>query len=229
MNIKFTRKIYVYVMVLFLLFSINLNNNILVNASNGKLLSSSIINCNNVIYGKHGTPAHWHKASAKNYATGPELKQIGTCKFSEISSINENKTINYKKINVTLKRVIDGDTAEFSKVGKVRFLMIDTPEMSTYKGVLAKKYTESLLKKAKKISVKYDSNASKRDRYKRNLMWVFVDNELLQKKIAKKGYVIKYYTKNGNATKNWKDIKLELMYVKQVRDSLFKKKGYWIN
>lgn len=228
MNNNFFNKLVAIGLFISILFSMSANSFDDVNASSGMLRKNTIIKCNNKYYGQHSNPAHWHQATKDGYAIYPALKKVGNCKFKPISSSTNNEVYNFKKINVSLKKVTDGDTATFSKVGKVRFLMIDTPEMSTHQGHVAKKYTESLLKKAKKISVKYDVNANKMDRYKRSLMWIYVDGELLQKKIAQKGYVIKYYTKNGKTTRNWQDVKLEAKNVKQVSDNLFKKKGYWI-
>ncbi len=95
---------------------------------------------------------------------------------------------------IQLINCIDGDTANFSELGKTRFLFIDTPE-STKKiekhGIAASEYTCSELENAQKITFEYDGNKS--DKYGRSLAWIFVDGELLQEKIAKKGYVKKFY------------------------------------
>ncbi|MDF9867206.1 endonuclease YncB(thermonuclease family) [Bacilli bacterium PM5-3] len=100
---------------------------------------------------------------------------------------------------VQLVKCIDGDTAQFTEIGKTRFLFIDTPE-STNKiepyGKQASRYTCDLLKKAKVITYEYDGN--KKDRYNRTLAWIFVDNQLLQELIAKEGYVKKYYDYKDN-------------------------------
>lgn len=97
------------------------------------------------------------------------------------------------KISVTLNKCVDGDTAWFilddEKI-KTRFLAIDTPE-STNKvepyGKQASDYTCNLLSNAQKIEIKYDNNATKLDKYNRHLVWVFVDDELLQEKIIENG------------------------------------------
>ena len=99
-----------------------------------------------------------------------------------------------EKFEVNLSKCVDGDTAWFindNKEIKTRFLAIDTPESTTKVeeyGKEASDYTCSLLKNANKIEIEYDSNSNKTDKYNRHLVWVFVDGELLQKKVIKKGY-----------------------------------------
>lgn len=109
-----------------------------------------------------------------------------------------NINVNAKEI-VTLNKCVDGDTAWFNlnneKI-KARFLAIDTPE-STNRidpyGKEASEFTCNLLKSAKKIEIEYDDNSDKFDKYDRHLVWVFVDDELLQNIIVKEGYAdVKY-------------------------------------
>lgn len=98
-----------------------------------------------------------------------------------------------KKV-VELKKCVDGDTAWFYSDNneiKVRFLAINTPE-STNKieayGKEASEYTCNRLKNAKKIELEYDDNSDLKDKYGRNLAWVFVDGDLLNKDIIENGY-----------------------------------------
>ena len=99
-----------------------------------------------------------------------------------------------ERFEVTLNQCVDGDTAWFDidgKKTKVRFLYIDTPESTNQiepYGKEASNYTCNSLKKASKIVLEYDSNSTKEDKYGRRLAWVFVDGELLQKKLVNKGY-----------------------------------------
>ena len=100
-----------------------------------------------------------------------------------------------KKV-VTFNECIDGDTASVilnkEKI-KIRFLAIDTPETKhpTIKeepyGKEASNYTCNSLKKAKKIEIEYDNNSYKLDKYDRHLVWVFVDDELLQENLIEQG------------------------------------------
>ena len=101
--------------------------------------------------------------------------------------------IEAKKLEVTLNKCVDGDTAWFNVEDepiKTRFLAIDTPE-STNKiekyGKEASEFTCNILKNAKKIEIEYDPNSDKLDKYDRHLVWVFVDGELLQNIIIQNG------------------------------------------
>ena len=106
-------------------------------------------------------------------------------------------SINAKTIRVEFSDCIDGDTAKFiykSEEITARFLAIDTPEtvhptkeIEEF-GKEASDYTCNKLKNAKEIKLEYDNNSDKTDKYDRHLVWVFVDGELLQKKLVSKGY-----------------------------------------
>ena len=105
----------------------------------------------------------------------------------------------YQREEVTLNKCVDGDTAWFNlnnEVIKTRFLAINTPE-STNKieeyGKEASEFTCELLEDATKIEIEYDENSDKLDKYDRHLVWIFVDNELLQQKLVENGLAeIKY-------------------------------------
>lgn len=97
---------------------------------------------------------------------------------------------------VQLSKCTDGDTAHFLIDGEdktARFLAIDTPETKhPTKGVEpygneASEYTCSTLQNAKEITLEYDPNSEPSDKYKRELVWVFVDGELLQKQLIAQG------------------------------------------
>jgi micrococcal nuclease len=97
---------------------------------------------------------------------------------------------------VTLAACIDGDTAKFTYQGKIssyRFLAINTRELKEPYGQEAKEYTCNQLTKAKTITVEYDLASTKQDKYYRELVWVFVDGELLQEKLIRESLAeIKY-------------------------------------
>lgn len=105
--------------------------------------------------------------------------------------------VNAKTISVEFSECIDGDTAKFvykDEIISARFLAIDTPETKhPSKGVEpygkeASEYTCNSLKKAKVIELEYDDDSDKIDKYDRHLVWVFVDETLLQKELVSKGY-----------------------------------------
>ena len=102
-----------------------------------------------------------------------------------------------KTIEVEFSECVDGDTAKFVYKDEkltARFLAIDTPEtvhptkeVEEF-GKEASEYTCNKIKNAKEIKLEYDEDSDKLDKYDRHLVWVFVDGELLQKKLVSKGY-----------------------------------------
>lgn len=114
-------------------------------------------------------------------------------------------TVNVSALNkktVTFDKCVDGDTVwlkDGSLVLKYRFLAIDTPEIvhpNKNGGVLGKtasEYTCNMLKNAKKIEIEYDKNSDKKDKYDRELVWIYLDNKLFQQDLIEKGYAkVKY-------------------------------------
>ena len=125
-----------------------------------------------------------------------------------------NKNVYAKKYDVKLKTCIDGDTAiliQNNENIKVRFLAIDTPETKYSEkgeqpyGDEASKFTCNKLKNANSIEVEYDSKSNKTDKYDRHLVWVWIDNKLLQKEIIKNGLgKVTYLYDNYKYTKELK-------------------------
>ena len=94
-------------------------------------------------------------------------------------------------------KCVDGDTAKFERNNKVftlRFLAVNTPETKSPKkgvefyGKEASNYTCKRLQEAKTIEIEYDNKSERKDRYGRNLGWVFLDDKLLQKDLIENGY-----------------------------------------
>lgn len=118
--------------------------------------------------------------------------------FNIINTINDSNTT---KIEVKYSKSVDGDTAKFELDGKeitVRFLGIDTPETvhptkgdEPY-GKEASNYTKEKLENAHKIEIEYDENASETDKYERPLVWVWVDDTLLQEELISNGLARTY-------------------------------------
>ncbi len=113
--------------------------------------------------------------------------------------IGVNKAYAFDKYIVTLNKCVDGDTAYFNindNVIKTRFLAIDTPESTNEiepYGKEASKFTCDSLTNAEKIEIEYDPNSNKVDKYNRDLVWVWVDDILLQETLIKNGLAeVKY-------------------------------------
>ena len=106
-------------------------------------------------------------------------------------------SVSAKTIEVKFSDCVDGDTAKFiykKEEITARFLAIDTPETVHPKkdeekyGKEASEYTCNKIKNAKVIELEYDEDSDKLDKYNRHLVWIFVDGELLQKKLVSKGF-----------------------------------------
>ncbi len=106
---------------------------------------------------------------------------------------------------VTVSQYVDGDTTWFNfsdkdemdrlglpQISKVRYQNIDTPE--SYEGniqefgLVAKENTNAMLKKAGMIQVQTILDGSIVDTFNRILGWVWIDGELLNFDVVKKGY-----------------------------------------
>ena len=118
--------------------------------------------------------------------------------FIGINLVSANSTVKFNKC-------IDGDTFKATLDGKVitiRMLAVDTPELAKedkaadYYANEASDYTCNRLKQAKKITLEYDANSDKQDKYDRYLAWVFLDGDLLQTDLVENGYAKVAYLYN---------------------------------
>lgn len=130
--------------------------------------------------------------------------------------IGVNSVLASDKYTVTLNKCVDGDTAYFNlnkEVIKTRFLAIDTPESTNEieeYGKEASNFTCNELTNADKIEIEYDENSTKTDKYNRDLVWVWVDDELLQETLLKEGLAeVKYLYGDYKYTAHLQDIETE--------------------
>ena len=102
-----------------------------------------------------------------------------------------------EKKDVLFVDCVDGDTAKVildDEEITLRFLAIDTPETKHPTkgeeafGKEASEYTCNSLKNASSIQIEYDENSDILDKYNRHLVWIYVNNELLQSNLIEKGY-----------------------------------------
>ena len=107
--------------------------------------------------------------------------------------------------SIKLSKCVDGDTFKLIIDGKeetVRLLAVDTPESVKqdteveYYAKEASDYTCNKLKKSKNIKIEYDNNSDKTDKYNRLLLWVFIDDKLLQSDLVENGYAKVAYLYN---------------------------------
>lgn len=109
-------------------------------------------------------------------------------------------------------RVIDGDTfIDESTNVTYRMYLVDTPESCHLKksckseeepnGKKASIFTQNAIKQANSITIEFDPN--KKNRYGRELVWVFIDDTyLLQSMIIKEGLIDGFYNANGTFTED---------------------------
>ena len=105
-----------------------------------------------------------------------------------------NDSSNTKEVK--LIKCIDGDTVKLlidDKAVKVRLLAIDTPEIKHPKkseesyAKTASIHTCDSLTNAKKITISYEKNIFKQDKYKRDLVWLYADDKLVQEELISQG------------------------------------------
>lgn len=165
-----------------------------------------------------------------------EAKERQSTDFSNSQKFNgKNFSVfpKNKKIPVTFKKKIDGDTFRVllnKKEIKVRLLLVDTPE-SVKQGIAvqpfaleASDFTEKLLVNAKNIDLEFDKG-DRTDRYNRALCYVYVDNKLLQSKLLENGLarVAFVYKPNTTHLKEFKEVEKQAK-IKELK--IWSKKGY---
>ena len=97
----------------------------------------------------------------------------------------------------TITKVYDGDTITLSTGEKVRFLQIDTPELSPAEcyGEEARSAFVALLNAPGQLSLKTDPKLDKVDRYGRLLRYVFIGKTNINLKLVEIGAAAPYFYK----------------------------------
>ena len=196
-------KVIVLVLILVTLF------NIRVYAHGGNITgwnnknSTEITEYNGKYYGYHkqNKVRHYHQVEWNEEEQKWQIIKTAVYYDEHFNIINTINNSNTTKIEVKYSKSVDGDTAKFELDGKeitVRFLGIDTPETvhptkgeEPY-GKEASNYTKQKLENADKIEIEYDDNASETDKYERALVWVWVDDTLLQEELISNGLARTY-------------------------------------
>ena len=97
----------------------------------------------------------------------------------------------------TVAKIYDGDTITLSTGERVRFLQIDTPELSPTEcyGDEARSALVSLLSTPGQITLKTDPKLDKVDRYGRLLRYVFIGKTNINLKLVEMGAAAPYFYK----------------------------------
>ncbi len=126
--------------------------------------------------------------------------------------VYEAESSEFKKEEVFIKRILDGDTFELLDGRKIRLLGINTPE----KGKFMSNYSLSLSKELenKSVFIFY----KKKDKYGRILAYLFYEGENFNKKLLQSGLAHLYYYE--------KDFFYDEMK-KTEKNARIEKKGIW--
>ncbi len=100
-----------------------------------------------------------------------------------------------------VERVIDGDTIVLEGDVKIRYLLVDTPEITDDPpecfGLNAKTYNEDLVL-GKTVNISYDEQCT--DMFGRSLAYVTVDGEEVNARLVRQGYAcVLFIPPNGSA------------------------------
>lgn len=125
---------------------------------------------------------------------------LSACSIDDVGAIlqesGSNEGSEGEKEDVTVNRVIDGDTIEVEMPNganeSVRLLLIDTPESvhpdkpdQPY-GEEASEYVKEKLSEGTEIKLEYDG--TKRGQYDRLLAYIWVDGDNLNQELIEKGF-----------------------------------------
>ena len=132
------------------------------------------------------------------------------------------------KIEVKLSNCVDATSSRFllnNEELKVKFIGIETDEYiidnknDEISGKTVDEYVCNLLKNANKITIEYEPNISKQDKYGRDNVWVFVDDELLESHLVSIGYAKVAYL--------YDDYKYSDELLEKEKEAKENKRGLW--
>lgn len=152
---------------------------------------------------------------------------------SETKTQEQQSAQSKDQTEVTLERVVDGDTILMKDKGerkRMRLLLIDTPESNTQKtgsaqpyGKEAKEFLTSYLK-GKKLTIEYDPKHEKVDQYDRTLAYLYADNELVEEVLLKEGLArLGYYSGDELYFQKLKDAEES---ARKAKKNIWSKDGY---
>lgn len=150
-----------------------------------------------------------------------------------LAGCTSQKTTDSKRVPVKVISVMDGDTIKVNykrQIKKVRFLLVDAPEMYHKKlgeqpfGREAQARNREILNHAKNVSLEFDVG-EKEDKYGRLLAYVYADGKSVQEQLIREGLVrVGYiYEPNTKYVDKYKKIQEE---AKQQKKGIWQYKGY---
>ena len=123
---------------------------------------------------------------------------------------------------VTITKVYDGDTITLSTGERVRFLQIDTPELSPSEcyGDEARRVLVTLLSTPGQLTLKTDPKLDKVDRYGRLLRYVFIGKTNINLKLVEMGAATPYFYKGDKG-------QYSTLMLKAAKNAKAKSLGLW--
>lgn len=130
-----------------------------------------------------------------------EHTQEKTNDKSKNNNEEKNNSEDSSKQDVTLSRVVDGDTVKLNYKGKeetFRLLLVDTPETKhPTKGIEpygkeASQFTKNMVENSSDLKIEFDKG-DKKDKYDRYLVYLYADGKMVNNQLARKGLArVKY-------------------------------------
>lgn len=100
----------------------------------------------------------------------------------QIAKMNDRKSVILENCNDINQIWVN----EAGKVKRIGLLAYDTGDTSLNSEIQSAVCTK--LKEAKNIHIEYDENYTTKDSYNRDMVWVYIDNKLLQEELVSEGY-----------------------------------------
>jgi micrococcal nuclease len=155
--------------------------------------------------------------------------KIKTINFSEIEPKINLPTINPTltpsvgiKEKVKVSRVIDGDTFELSDKRRVRYIGINSPEMTDTRSevrCLAQKAKEADQKLIEGKEVELEKDVSETDKYGRLLRYVWIDGKMINEELMEEGWTqIDTYPP---------DVKYQTIFLNEEKEAKLNNLGIW--
>ncbi|NCU42542.1 MAG: hypothetical protein EOM19_07585 [Candidatus Moranbacteria bacterium] len=124
---------------------------------------------------------------------------------------------------VYVKRVIDGDTLEIEDGSRVRYIGIDTPEMSQKKDQKEECFAKEATQKNRDLvegkTVRLEKDISETDKYGRLLRYVYIEGEMVNEILVRDGYAY--------AVTFPPDVKFETLFREAQKEAREKEQGMW--
>ena len=134
----------------------------------------------------------------------------------EVAAVKDEVT-NTDLIKVT--RVIDGDTIELEGGKRVRYIGIDTPELSGTVECFGREAYDKNKELVEGNQVRLEKDVSETDRYGRLLRYVYIDGNFINDLLVRTGY--------ANASSYPPDIKYQDQFREAEREAREANRGLW--